>query len=179
MKTNYFAKCNTLDDAKNLFRRLVFELHPDTSGYKSEPDFVRMYKEFDEFRPIAEHARKGDEDFNVDVFYNIVKRFEELENVLVTFVGSFIWLEDSEGHEGSTKSQKEDIKGIIIEGFNKPRFSGKRCKWYYSPEGYKQKFKSKKSFEELKFTWGHKTYDNKAFSDDKSKEKKAEPQLSN
>jgi len=156
---NYFEDCKTLDDAKNLFKKLVFQLHPDTSGYDSEQDFIRMYNQFDNFRPTGEHFKKGDEQHNAETFYNIVKQFEGLNNVLITFVGSFIWLEDEEGHEGSTKDQKEEIKKILIEGLNPPRFSGKRLKWFYSPVGYKQKFRSKKSFEEIKSTWGSKTYE--------------------
>ena len=175
---NYFKDCKTLDDAKNLFKTLCFDLHPDTSGEDSQAQFVQMYKQFEEFRPIAEHARKGDEDFNHEAFYNIVKRFEGLENVKIEFVGSFIWLSDPKDFQGSTKSQKEDIKAILLEGFNKPRFSGKRMKWYYSPEGYKQKFKCKKSFEELKYTWGHKSYNGNEFKDDDRKKKTAPQELS-
>lgn len=156
--TDYFNECNTLDDAKNLFRVLVFKLHPDTSGYDSQKDFVQMYKDFKAFKPAGKFYKESDDDFVHDEFYNIVKRFEGLKNVLVTFVGSFIWLEDERGHEGTTKAQKDDIKNILLDGYNKPRFASKRLKWFYSPEGYKQKFSSKKSFEEIKNTWGSKMY---------------------
>jgi len=162
----YFTDCTTLDSAKNLFRKLSFKLHPDTSGSDTAQEFIKMFKQFKTFKPVAEHARKDDDKFNHDLFYNIVKQFEGLNNTLISFVGSFIWLEDAEGHEGATKEQKEYIKKIIIEGMNRPRFAFKRKKWYYSPEGYKQKFNSRKSFEELKSTWGHKTYNAGSFKND-------------
>lgn len=160
---NYFAECTTLDEAKALFRKLSLKLHPDTSGYNSQADFVQMFKEFENFRPSVK--REGDEFFNASKFYDLIKNFDHLQNVTISFVGSFIWLEDSKGHEGATKAQKDLIKDINLIGFNPPRFAFKRLKWYFSPEGYKQKFKSKKTFEELKDTWGCKTY--------KTKEKQA------
>jgi len=155
-KLNYFNECTTLDDAKNLFKKLCFELHPDTSGRDSQTEFVKMFAEFKKFKPQT--AREEDKEFNADEFYNTVKRFEGLKNVLVTFVGSFIWLEDEPNHDGSTKAQKEDIKKILLDGFNSPRFSRTRAKWFYSPVGYKQKFRSKKSFDEIRQTWGSKSY---------------------
>mgnify|MGYP006395128087 CR=1 FL=1 len=160
MKTTkqYFRDCTTLDSAKNLFRKLSFELHPDTSGSDTEQDFIIMFKQFKAFRPSSEFYRENDDKFNADVFYNTVKRFESLQNTLISFIGSFIWLEDQKGYEGATKSQKEEIKKILIEGMNPPRFASKRKKWFYSPLGYKQKINSKKTFEEIKSTWGSKTY---------------------
>ena len=167
----YFKECTTLDSAKNLFRKLSFLLHPDTSGSDTQNEFVKMFQQFKNFVPASEHARKDDEAFNHEAFYNIVKRFDSLQDVLITFIGSFIWLEDMEGAEGATKSQKEDIKSILLIGMNPPRFAFKRKKWYYSPEGYKQKFKSNKSFNELKYTWGHKTFEAGAKREEPKKQK--------
>ena len=155
---NYFNTCKTLDDAKNLFKKLCFDLHPDTSNKDSQSDFIQMFAQFKAFKPSADHAREEDKNFNAESFYNIVQRFNILNSVLVTFIGSFIWLEDQPGAEGSTKAQKETIKSIILEGYNAPKFAFKRLKWYYSPEGYRQKFSSKKTFEEIKKTWGSQSY---------------------
>ena len=156
---NYFAQCNTLDDAKNLFRKLCFDLHPDhNKSATAHKDFIEMMKQFKAFKPSAKYARESDENFNADKFYNIVKQFENLQDVLVSFVGIFIWLEDEPHAEGATKRQKEDIKKIKLEGYNPPRWARKRAKWYYSPEGYKQFKRCNKTFDELKRTWGSKTY---------------------
>jgi DnaJ-class molecular chaperone len=145
---NYFKECTTIDQAKNIFRKLSFELHPDyNQSETAHQDFINMRAQYENFKPSE-----------ADKLYNTVKKFEGLKGVLISFVGSFIWLEDEDGSEGATKSQKEDIKKIIIDGYNLARFAFNRKKWYYSPEGYRQKFKSSKSFEELKSTWGNKTY---------------------
>ena len=153
----YFQDCKTIDEAKNLFKKLCFELHPDhNTGPTAHADFINMRAQYETFKPSEGRERNATD--QADALYNIVKQFEPLENVLVSFVGSFIWLEDAPGHTGSTKAQKEEIKKILLEGYNAPRFAFKRLKWYYSPEGYKQKFRSKKTFEEIKNTWGSKTY---------------------
>ena len=153
----YFNDCKTIDEAKNMFKKLCFQLHPDHSeSPTAHADYINMKREYDNFKPIEGRERSASDEG--DALYNTVKRFEALTGVLISFVGSFIWLEDERGHEGATKAQKEEIKKIIVEGYNLPRFAFKRKMWYLSPEGYKQKFKSSKSFAEIKKTWGSKTY---------------------
>lgn len=154
---HFFQDCRTIDEAKNLFKKLCFELHPDhNKSASAHADFINMRAQYENFKPSEGRERNNTD--KADHLYNIVKQFETLKGVLVSFVGSFIWLEDQQGHTGSTKAQKEEIKKILLEGYNLPRFAFKRKKWYYSPKGYKQKFKSSKTFEEIKNTWGSKTY---------------------
>ena len=42
----------TIEEAKNKFRDLCKMLHPDTSGYDSQNDFVKMFNEFKAFKPL-------------------------------------------------------------------------------------------------------------------------------
>ena len=148
---NYFNDCKTLDEAKTLFRKLCLKLHPDTGG--TNKDFICMFNQFKSFKP-AEGFKQA---FNAEQFYNNeVRIFDSLNDVKVSFVGSFIWLEDNE--KGATYNQKEIIKAIIIQGKNKARFAGKKKAWYYSPEGYKQKAKSGKSLEQIKSKYGSKEF---------------------
>jgi len=154
-KIQYFIECTTQDEAKNLFKKLCFELHPDhNSSSNAHGEFVEMMKQYENFTPST--GRERNESDAAAHLYNIVKNFEVLQGVLISFVGSFIWLEDEEA--GATKAQKEQIKQILLTGFNKPRYARNRQKWFYSPEGYTQKFKSGKTFDEIKKTWGNATY---------------------
>ena len=146
-------------------------MHPDYNNGEDQ-EFIKMYAQFEKFRPSK--PLQEDEKFNAEQFYNIVRQFDGLKNVLINFVGSFIWIEDEPDHEGSTKAQREQIKATLIDGYNSPRFSKNRLKWFYSPTGYKQKFRSKKSFEEIKRTWGSKSYNPKDMG---QKEKHAQPRL--
>jgi DnaJ-class molecular chaperone len=154
----HFSECSTQDEAKNVFKKLCFALHPDHNDSPTAgAEFIELKKQYDSFTP-SEGRERTEADAS-EALYNTIRQFENLQNVLITFVGSFIWLEDEEGSAGATKAQKEEIKKIILDGFNSPRFSGKRLKWFYSPVGYKQKFKSKKSFDEIRKTWGSKTFE--------------------
>lgn len=155
----YFSDCKTLDEAKTLFRKLTFKLHPDTSGYDSQQDFIKMYAQFKAFRPTVK--RDSDQGFNAESFYNVIKKFDGLDGIQISFVGSFIWLEDLEPKEdyklNATFIQKDLLKAIKIDGFNPVRYASKKQAWFFSPEGYKQKFKSKKNLDQIKNTYGCKT----------------------
>jgi len=148
---NYFNDCKTLDEAKTLFRKLCLKLHPDTGG--TNKDFIYMFNQFKSFRP----SKGFEQPFNAEQFYNNeVRIFDSLNDVKVSFVGSFIWLEDNE--KGATYRQKDAINAIVIQGKNKARFAGKKKVWYFSPEGYKQKAKSGKSLDQIKSKYGSKEF---------------------
>ena len=143
-----------MDEAKTEFRKLCKKLHPDTSGYNSGSDFAQMYKQFKAFRPTKQTQQ--DEHFNADKFYDLVKKFEHLNNIQIDFVGSFIWLTDLE--YGAMYKQKESIKKIVIDGYNSARFAGKKKSWYFSPQNYRQKSRSDKTLSELKSKYGCESY---------------------
>ena len=125
----YFTNCNTIDEAKNQFRKLCLILHPDKGGKASE--FIAMRAEFKAFKP--RERKENEPEFNADAFYNLVQKFENFEGLIINFVGSFIWL------EGETKKHKDSLKTIKLEGF-KPLFYAKLKKaWFYSPLEYKKK----------------------------------------
>jgi hypothetical protein len=151
---NYFINCTTLDDAKNLFRNLCKKLHPDTSGFSSQSEFITMFKEFKAFKPST--TDKNDLNFNASKFYDMIKQFEHLQDINVSFVGSFVWLEDVK--QGATYQQKDGIKSIKIEGYNAARFAGKKKAWYFSPLNYKQFSNGKKTLSEIKNTFGCNTF---------------------
>lgn len=152
----YFINVKTIEEAKNIFRDLCKMLHPDTSGYDSQTDFVKMFNEFKAFKPKLTTQADNKTKFDADEFYNLLKHFDVLKNVKINFVGSFIWLEDLEPK--ATYKQRDIIKGIVLDGFNPVRFAPVRKLWYYSPEEYKQRKKSKKTFEEIKEHWGTKSF---------------------
>jgi hypothetical protein len=146
----YFNNCTTIDQAKNLFRDLCKKLHPDTSGYSSNADFIKMYQEFEAFKP--KQTAENEPVFNAAKFYDLLKQFDCLTKIKVSFVGTFIWLEDLE--EGATYFQRHTIKQIAIIGYNAARFASQKKCWYFSPEDYQQKSRSKKNLEEIKNSYG-------------------------
>lgn len=150
----YFNNCNTLDEAKTLFRELSKKLHPDTSGSDTAHLFISMFKEFKAFKP--RQTNEQDQSFNADEFYNQIKNFDGLNDIRISFVGSFIWLEDIEA--GATFYQKDIIKAVKIEGYNNARFASQKKLWYFSPVDYVQKSRSNKGIDEIKSTYGCKEF---------------------
>lgn len=49
----YFETAKTIEQAKNLFRDLCKKLHPDTSGFDSQSEFIKMFNEFKNFKPLV------------------------------------------------------------------------------------------------------------------------------
>ena len=145
---NHFKNCLTLDEAKNLFKDLCKKLHPDTSGYNSQSDFIQMYNEFKAFKPSI---KKDTDNFNVDDFYNILKCFETLDGVNINFVGSFIWL------DGDTQRHKDKIKTLILEGYNVARWANIKKKWYFAPSDYKGSKSKGKDYNEIISKYGVKS----------------------
>lgn len=149
----YFDKATTIEQAKNLFRDLCKKLHPDTSGFDSESEFIKMFKEFKKFKP---NESTGEENFDASKFFDLVKKFDILQDIKINFVGTFIWLEDIKPN--ATYLQRKAIKNIILDGFNSVRFAPIKKLWYFSPVDYVQKSKSKKDFEEIKKTYGAQSF---------------------
>lgn len=160
----HFHNCKTIDEAKNLFRQLCKELHPDTSGRDSQNEFIQMFAEFKKFKPTSgtEKDKQDFETFDASEFYNMIKKFDGLNDINISFVGSFIWLEDNV--PGSTYFQREKIKAVEIEGYNVARFASVKKSWYFSPIDYKQTAKSNKTLEGLKSKYGCKTFKPQTFA---------------
>lgn len=152
----YFNKIKTIEEAKNLFRDLCKKLHPDTSGYESQSDFIKMFKEFKNFKPVE---NEKNESFDGAKFYDLLKKLDVLTDIKINFVGSFIWLEDLE--KNATYKQRTIIKEIVLEGFNSVRFAPTKKLWYFSPLDYIQKSKSKKDFEDIKKAYGNQSFNSK------------------
>ncbi|MDO6737064.1 hypothetical protein [Wenyingzhuangia sp. 2_MG-2023] len=158
----YFKECNTLDEAKNKFKILCFELHPDTSGGNTQQQFIAMFKEFKIVSKTLKNnsTNEAEQNFDSDKFYNLIKKFDGLENIKISFVGSFIWLEDIEPF--AMYQQKDIIKSIKIEDYNPPRWARAKKSWYFSPQDYKSKGRSRKNLDELKSVFGSQSYKTKS-----------------
>ena len=146
----HFKNCKDLNELKNEYRKLCKVLHPDKGG--SHAGFIAMQNEFDILSKKLKFSTgfEADKDFNANKFYDLVQKFDALLDIDINFVGSFIWLTDTQGAAGAMYRQIETIKSIKVEGLNVPRWANKKKSWYFSPEDYKQKTGSNKTLEQLK-----------------------------
>jgi hypothetical protein len=149
----YFKDCTTLDEAKKVYRTLLMQYHPDKQG-GSHTRTIDLINQFKTFRPKVNEGKN--QNFDFDEFHDLVMKFENLNSLTISFVGSWIWI------EGDTYSQKDKIKAIVIEGYNTAYFASKKKAWYIAPKQKGKKRRSSgKSLETIKATYGNQTYKTK------------------
>lgn len=141
----YFTNCQTIDEAKTLFRKLCKTLHPDKGG--NAKDFINMFNQFKNFKPSKGNANE----FDADKHYNIIQKFDKLNDCDISFVGTFIWVENTR------IEQKETIKSIKIDGYNTARWAKNKKAWYFSPLDYKRKGRKNYSLDSIKNHFGTET----------------------
>jgi len=146
----YFTNCSSLDEAKQLYKKLVFQLHPDTSGRDSQGEFQAMQNEFEAFRPSTEKFKGEFENWNAQEYSELIQQLMQIPNITIEICGSWIWL------AGDTKPVKELIKAVDTGETMKRGFSSKKKKWYFSPVGYRKWSKRELSFDEIKDRYGYK-----------------------
>ena len=148
---NLFKDCATWDEAKTLFRKLSKTMHPDLGG--SHEQFIELVKQFENFTPTySEDNKFANADFDKRKFADIIEILKDLDDVTISFIGTFIWI------EGNTYSQKDKIKAIELQGYNKARFASKKKAWYFSPIDYKKKSKKLYNMDDIKEIFGSQSY---------------------
>ena len=146
----YFIDCSSLDEAKHLYKKLVFQLHPDTSGKDTKAEFQEMQNQFEAFRPSSEKFKGEFEKWDAGEYSHIIQQLMMIPNIEIEICGSWIWL------SGDTKPVKEQIKEVDIGESMKRGFSPKKKKWYFSPTGYRKRGGKEMSFEKIKEKYGYK-----------------------
>lgn len=97
---NYFKDCRTLEDAKKIYHKLAFELHPDQGG--TNDSFKELQKQYEAFLSgvwnSAFNAYAKERGFtpkaNVSAFESVLKEAVHLANdkYLVQIIGYWIYV---------------------------------------------------------------------------------------
>ena len=152
--TNLFKGCKSWDEAKTLFRTLSKKMHPDLGG--THEQFIELVKQFENFTPtFSQENEFANAEFDKRRFADIVELLRELDDVTISFVGTFIWI------EGNTYSQKDVIKALDLPNYNKARFASKKKAWYFSPIDYSKKNGKVYGMDEIKQMFGSQSYSQK------------------
>ncbi len=149
--TNLFKGCASWDEAKTLFRTLSKKMHPDLGG--SDAQFIELKRQFENFTPTySEDNKFANAEFDKRKFADIIELLKELDDVTISFVGTFIWL------EGNTYSQKDVIKALELPNYNNARYASKKKAWYFSPIDYSKKNGKVYGMDEIKAMFGSQSY---------------------
>lgn len=147
----YFANCTTLDEAKKMYRKLAFQMHPDRGG--NEVEFKEMLNQFHAFRPATEKF-KGESDQWVNfgpVYSSIIDQLLNIDGIIVEVVGSYIWL------SGNTFEAKGKIKSIDTQGHMEAGWASRKKQWYFKPAGYRPRSRQEHTMDELRGMFGSTT----------------------
>ena len=152
----YFDTCNTLEEAKTLYKSLARQNHPDVGGdLRTMQEINAQYAEFcasfarnEGFaRQRAAHAenRKSAADFhNLDEVAEMLRAKIEfalnLDGIEVELMGFWVWL------TGSTKEHREAIKA---QGF---KWAHNKQAWYFA--GVPSFNRREKSLDEIRSMYG-------------------------
>jgi len=136
---NYFKDIQGINEAKRVFKTLAKQLHPDIGGTETEFKLLNTI-----YNNILEHKIYFSTDAKFDIeIEKIISQILHYENIVITVIGSWIWL------EGETKIIKDKLKEL---GF---RWAIKKKMWYF---GEKVRNGGKtKSMEDIKNKYGSTT----------------------
>lgn len=148
MSAKWFTDCTTIEQAKQLYRKLAKRLHPDNGG--NEKEFVDMQNEFESFCKNPRHSfhenstngtTKNSEPFDAKLFMDIINKLATIPGIDIEICGSWLWI------TGNTYPYKDYLKEIGC------RWSVGKKKWYWTESPY-QKRSSKKSMNRIRAEYG-------------------------
>lgn len=161
----YFSNCNTVNEIKAEWRKLCHKHHPDTLSKTADVEVMKQVNiQYHEALSAAHgQTSKGTDNQEHTYYYNqeteqvIIDKINELlslkmAGVEITLVGTWVWV------EGETKPHKSKL-GKAGVGL---KWHGKRKMWFWSPPGSsKRRYSRKATFDDLKETYGAKSYKQK------------------
>ena len=145
---NYFKDCKSLDEAKSLYKKLCFKLHPDVSGYDSAEEFRAMQNQFEAFKPQTEKYFSEFEQWSAADYMAIIEELLKIPYLEIELIGSFIWV------GGETKGAKDRIKAIKNDLYKPAQWHAKKLLWYFAPSDYRKFSKKEFSIDELRNAYG-------------------------
>lgn len=146
----YYSKCETIEDVKATFKKLVKQLHPDNGGDAEE--FKAMMNEYAEaFKRLKNvHKTQEGETYTAhqesqetpEQFADLIEKLMKMDGVKIEIIGSWIWL------TGNTMMYKEAIKELHFF------WSKSKKAWYFNGDEKKSRRRGRYSMDTLRSHWG-------------------------
>lgn len=146
---NYFTNCNTLNELRTEYRRLLKLHHPDNGG--SEDLCKILNKEYDNMFNNLKNTTSQNTDNETNTWdiqldkeiRDMIKKVVIYNDIEIEIIGSWIWI------DGSTYP----IKDILTS--YKFKWSKSRKKWHWTPsESFYIKSKKKLTFDDIRNKYG-------------------------
>lgn len=151
----YFDGIETLQAAKEQFKKLAQKLHPDKGG--STADFIEMKNEYEQVVKLlsanevgskAYMKGKGEYKTAEEIFGDAMEYMEKIVDIInfpdivVELCGTWLWV------TGKTKEVKEQLKEA---GF---KWAAKKQAWYWHSGGYRKWHRKNYTLDEIRWLHG-------------------------
>ena len=153
----YFDGCETLNDLKSEYRRLILMNHPDVGG--SEETMKAINAEYDRVhtRLAADTNRRAESDPHVrkttekpEEFREILEKLLRIESITVELCGSWLWI------SGDTRPHRDELKAAGC------RWSPKKKMWsWHHPEDVSHWYRGSRSMSEIRDKYGSTRFDSR------------------
>ncbi|MBN8880476.1 MAG: J domain-containing protein [Sphingobacteriales bacterium] len=125
----FFTTCTSIEEVKNLYRKLAKENHPDTGGDTATMQAINTEYAYACAR-LAKGAGLSDEEADREIrlseeYRKVIEQIIHLPGILIELVGNWIWV------TGNTKPVKETLHKAGLH------FASKKVAWYYRSEIFK------------------------------------------
>lgn len=155
----WFKDCKTIEDAKELYKKLCREYHPDLNESDTTADMQSINNEFEQvFKTLQNKHRTDNTDSTADSrenettaetpaeFMHIINSLISCEGIIIDLCGSWLWV------TGNTYQYKDIIKGL---GF---RYASKKKAWYWHSAEDACRSRKSLSLDEIKSKYGCKSF---------------------
>ena len=151
----YFENCETLEDVKQMYKKLARELHPDCNPLRdTTAEFQEMQRQYEEAWKTcgSTHKTADGKTYTKETaetpeeYANIIAALLHLSGLMIELCGSWLWV------TGNTKEHKDALKAL---GF---RYSSNKYAWYYHTGEYRKHGKSKKTMDDIRNMYGSERY---------------------
>lgn len=161
MMKNYFENARTLEDVKQIYKKLARDLHPDCNPDKdTTAEFQQMQQQYNEaFKRLKNiHINKDGEQYEKETdetpeqYAGIINALLRMTGLMIELCGSWLWV------SGNTKQYHEEIKAL---GF---KWSKNKGSWYFHFEPYRKHSKKTCSMDEIRNMYGSQRFSEKTTS---------------
>jgi hypothetical protein len=137
---NDFMKCKTMEEIKQVYRKLAKLHHPDIGGNVEDMKQVNASYDYavknflnnnrSDFKYNTEQKRQNEEN-TANIYKDIIDNIINIPDISIEICGNWIWV------SGNSRPYKHILKKA---GFN---WASKKCQWYYKPADYVKKWHGK------------------------------------